>query len=164
MIEYRDLYDRNKQVTGKTFIKGEQVPEGYFYLIVIIVIKNSEGKYLIQKRVKRKGGKWALTGGHPKAGENSLEGIKEEVKEELGIDIKNENPVLFKENTHNDQFFDLYYLEKDIDIKDIHIQKEEVDEVKWASRDEIIKMYENSGFHEGHYKVFLDYLKYEESK
>ena len=41
MVEYRDLYDANKCVTGKTFIKGEQVPKGYFYLIVIIVIKNS---------------------------------------------------------------------------------------------------------------------------
>lgn len=64
MVEYRDLYDVNKCVTGKTFIKGEQVPKGYFYLIVIIVIKNGLDKYLIQKRVERKGGKWALTGGH----------------------------------------------------------------------------------------------------
>ena len=94
MVEYRDLYDANKCVTGKTFIKGEQVLKGYFYLIVIIVIKNSLDKYLIQKRVERKGGKWALTGGHPKAGESSLEGIKEEVKEELGIDINNDNVKL----------------------------------------------------------------------
>lgn len=53
MIEYRDLYDENKQVTGKTFIKGEQVPKGYYYLIVTIVIKNND-KYLIQKRVEKR--------------------------------------------------------------------------------------------------------------
>ena len=52
MVEYRDLYDKNKKVTGKTFIKGEQVPNGYFYLIVVIVIKTGD-KYLIQKRVER---------------------------------------------------------------------------------------------------------------
>ena len=164
MVEYRDLYDVNKCVTGKTFIKGEQVPKGYFYLIVIIVIKNGLDKYLIQKRVERKGGKWALTGGHPKAGESSLEGIREEVKEELGINIENDNPILFKEITHNDQFFDLYFLEKDIDINDIHIQKEEVDGVMWVTRDEIIKMHEKGEFHEGHYNVFLDYLNYKENK
>lgn len=159
MVEYRDLYDENKQVTGKTFIKGEQVPKGYYYLIVTIVIKNND-KYLIQKRVERKGGRWALTGGHPKAGETSLEGIREEVKEELGIDITNDNPILFKTITHNDQFFDLYYLEKDININDIKIQKEEVDDVCYATKDEIIKMHNENKFHEGHYKMFEEYLKY----
>ena len=158
MIEYRDLYDENKQVTGKTFIKGEQVPKGYYYLVVTIVIKNND-KYLIQKRVERKGGKWALTGGHPKAGETSLEGIREEVKEELGIDITNDNPILFKTITHNNQFFDLYYLEKDININDIKIQKEEVDDVCYATKDEIIKMHNENKFHEGHYKMFEEYLK-----
>ena len=159
MIEYRDLYDENKQVTGKTFIKGEQVPKGYYYLVVTIVIKNND-KYLIQKRVERKGGKWALTGGHPKAGETSLEGIREEVKEELGIDITNDNPILFKTITHNDQFFDLYYLEKDIKLNDIKIQKEEVADVCYATKDEIIKMHNENKFHEGHYKMFEEYLKY----
>ena len=33
MAEYRDLYDANKKPTGKTFIKGMQVPKGYYYLI-----------------------------------------------------------------------------------------------------------------------------------
>ena len=159
MIEYRDLYDENKQVTGKTFIKGEQVPKGYYYLIVTIVIKNND-KYLIQKRVERKGGRWALTGGHAKAGETSVEGIREEVKEELGIDITNDNPILFKTITHNDQFFDLYYLEEDININDIKIQKEEVADVCYATKDEIIKMHNENKFHEGHYKMFEEYLKY----
>lgn len=159
MIEYRDLYDENKKVTGKTFIKGEQVPKGYYYLIVTIVIKNND-KYLIQKRVEKKGGKWALTGGHPKAGESSLEGIRAEVKEELGIDITNDNPILFKTITYNDQFFDLYYLEKDININDIKIQKEEVADVCYATKDEIIKMHNENKFHEGHYKMFEEYLKY----
>lgn len=159
-MEYRDLYDINKKPTGKTFIKGEQVPIGYYYLIVIVVIKNTKGEYLIQKRVVKKGGKWALTGGHPKAGETSLEGIIEEVREELGLDVSNDNLVLFKTNTNNDQFFDLYYLEKDIDINDIKIQKEEVAGVKWATKEEIIKMYDDSNFHEGHFKVFKDYLDY----
>ena len=115
---------------------------------------------MIQKRVERKGGRWALTGGHPKAGETSLEGIREEVKEELGIDITNDNPILFKTITHNDQFFDLYYLEKDININDIKIQKEEVADVCYATKDEIIKMHNENKFHEGHYKMFEEYLKY----
>ena len=47
-MELRDLYDENKNVTGLTFVKGEQVPKGYYYLIVAIFIQNSKGEFLIQ--------------------------------------------------------------------------------------------------------------------
>ena len=160
-MEIRDLYDANKEVTGLTFVKGEQVPKGYYYLIVAIYIQNSKGEFLIQKRVERKGGKWATTAGHPKAGESSLEGLITEVREEIGIDLRGDNPILFETWNKNDQFFDIYYLKKDIDLNDIKIQEEEVDGVRWASIDEINEMYKNDEFHDGHYIMFekcLDYL------
>ena len=47
-MEIRDLYDVNKNLTGKTFVKGEQVPNGYYYLIVAIILENSKGDFLIQ--------------------------------------------------------------------------------------------------------------------
>ena len=159
-MEIRDLYDKNKKVTGKTFVKGEQVPIGYYYLIVAIFIENSKGEFLIQKRVLRKGGKWATTAGHPKAGETSLEGLCEEVREELGIDITKEKPILFETWNYNDQFFDIYYLKKNIKLEDITIQEEEVDGVKYATINEIKEMYNKGKFHENHYELFKKCLKY----
>lgn len=158
-MEYRDLYDKNKQITGKTFIKGEQVPIGYYYLIVKIIIKNDNNEYLIQKRVINKGGKWSLTGGHPKAGESSLEGITTEVQEELGINIKDEKIKLMKTITHNDQFYDIYYLKKNIDIEDIIIQEEEVEDVMWATKEEIIEMNKNNLFHKGDFDILKETIK-----
>ena len=159
-MELRDLYDENKMVTGKTFVKGEQVPKGYYYLIVAIYIQNSSGEFLIQKRVERKGGKWATTAGHPKAGETSLEGLFTEVEEEIGIDLRQDKPILFETWNKDDQFFDIYYLKKDIDLKNIKIQEEEVDGVRCASIDEIKEMYKNNQFHEGHYIMFEKCLAY----
>ena len=159
-MEIRDLYDSNKRITGKTFVKGEQVPKGYFYLIVAIFIQNSKGEFLIQKRVARKGGKWATTAGHPKSGETSLEGLITEVEEEIGIDIRNDNPILFNTWNVNDQFFDIYYLKKDIDLKQIKIQPTEVDGVKWASIEQIKQMKQENKFHDGHYMMFLKCLEY----
>lgn len=163
-MEIRDLYDKNKKATGKTFIKGEQVPKGYYYLIVAIIIENSKGEFLIQKRVPRKGGKWSITAGHPTSGQSSLEGLMTEVKEELGLDISLDKPILFKTITHNDQFFDVYYLKKDIDINEITIQKEEVDAVMWAKRTQIKEMNEKQFFHEGHYNMYLECLKHLDEK
>ena len=43
---------------------------------------------MIQKRVKKKDGKWATTGGHPVSGETSKQGIIREIKEETNLDIQ----------------------------------------------------------------------------
>ena len=46
-----------------------------------IVLKNKDGKVLI---LKHNTGKWLLPGGKINKGENSLEGLKREIKEETG--------------------------------------------------------------------------------
>jgi len=131
---------------------------GKYILMVVIFIENDNHEFLIQKRSIDKGGKWATTGGHPKSGESSLEGIINEVKEELGIDI--EKPILFKQASGKYSFCDLYYLNKNIDVQDIVIQKEEVDDIKWASQEEIEKLYQDNEFNKGHYMMFKDCLEY----
>lgn len=71
-MEKRDLYDEDKELTGKTILKGEKIPEGYYYLTVIVWIENSKNKFLIQRTSYLKYHMYATTGGHPKSGENSL--------------------------------------------------------------------------------------------
>lgn len=64
-MEKRDLYDENKKLTGETIFKGEKVPNGRYYITVVVWIQNDKGEFLIQKRVLKKDGKWSTTGGHP---------------------------------------------------------------------------------------------------
>ena len=78
-MEKRNLYNENRELLGKTIFKDEAIPDGSFILMVLGFIENSDGQYLIQKRSEIKGGEWAFTGGHPKHGESSLEGIKTEI-------------------------------------------------------------------------------------
>lgn len=157
-MEYRDLYNIDRTLTGEKILKEEIVPENKYIMMVVIFIENDNHEFLIQKRSITKGGKWATTGGHPKSDETSLQGIITEVKEELGIEIQ--NPILFKQASGKDTLCDLYYLKQNIDINDIIIQKEEVDEVKWASIDEINSLMEKDEFNKGHYMMFKDCLEY----
>lgn len=157
-MEKRDLYNQNKELTGLTIFKDEGIKEGYYILMVVAFIQNNEGKFLIQKRSESKGGEWAFTGGHPKAGETSLEGIKTEVKEELGIEI--DNPILFKEARGKNTFCDLYYIKQDIDLNKVIIQEEEVSSVKFATKEEIDDLFKNGLFKKGHYMMFKDCLEY----
>ena len=121
-MEKRDLYDANFNLIGKTIEKNEEIPKNTYILIVAVFIQNDKDEFLIQKRSLNKDGKWATTGGHPKAGETSLEGILTEVKEELGITIN--EPTLFK-RVHDDKYFcDLYYIKENVDISEVHLQTE----------------------------------------
>lgn len=157
-MEIRDLHDINRKLIGKTIKRGDEIPENTYIMMVVIFIQNDNNEFLIQKRSIDKGGKWATTGGHPKSGESSLQGILTEVKEELGIKIG--NPILFKQANGKNTVCDLYYIKDNIDISNITIQNEEVDDVKWATVDEINNLMNNDEFNKGHYMMFKDCLEF----
>ena len=140
MSELRDLYDINSERTGKTFYKGDSIPEGYYPMVVMAVIRNSKGEFLMQKRVESKGGDWGVTGGHPKAGETPIEGMITEVKEELGLDFSKDDFTLYDSGCDGNDCYKMYLVNKDIDLNDITIQKEELTEVRWFSTKELDKM------------------------
>lgn len=157
-MEYRDLYNDKRELTGERILKNDTIPDNRYIMMVVIFIENNNHEFLIQKRSSNKGGKWATTGGHPKSGESSLEGIVAEVREELGITIN--SPTLFKKAEGKNTFCDLYYLKKEVDLSELTIQEEEVENVKWASIDEIRKLMENDSFNKGHFMMFQDCLEF----
>ncbi len=159
-MELRDLYNEKRILTGKTIEKGKDVPLGFYYITVVVFIENSKNEFLLQKRVMAKDGKWATTGGHPVSGESSLEGMVTELKEELGLDVKQNELTLFKSIMTNDDFVDLYYLKRDIDISDIVLQKEEVDDVKWFTREEINELIKENIFSELHLEFYNDCIDF----
>ena len=159
-MEKRDLYDENKILTGETIYKGQEVPKGRYYITVVVFIQNDKNEFLIQKRVAKKDGKWATTGGHPVSGETSKQGIITEIKEELGINVIENNIILFKTLKTEDDFVDIYYLKENINIDKIKIQEDELEDVKWASKQEIEKLIENGQFSESHTEFIRDCLEF----
>lgn len=164
MKEKRDLYDAERNLTGRTIFKGEETPDGTYIVVVLVFIQNSEGKFLIQKRSARKNGKFATTGGHPKSGEDSIQGIITEVKEEIGIDIKPKDLQLYFGGKSDEEkvFFDDYYVKMDIpNIENLKLQDEEVESVHWFSIDEIKNLMKEDKFFKNHYEEFeilLDWI------
>ena len=159
-MEKRDLYDENKQKTGEVIEKGQPIPNGRYYITVVVWMQNSEGKFLIQRTVPEKYHMWATTGGHPKSGENSLEGIVTEIKEELGLNVNPDELKLFKTIKTEDDFVDLYYLKHDFNIEEITVQKEEVEDVKWASIEEIESLINEKLFFFFYFEFYRDCLDY----
>lgn len=146
-MEIIDLYDNKKQKLNKTMIRSAGEPEeGEFKLSVHAWLLNSRGELLIQKRnenLKRNPGKWAFTGGAVDTNETSLEGAIREVKEEIGIDIKDDEIEYLLSFKREKGFVDIWLVKKDIAIDELVLQKEEVSEAKWVSLNELIKLAEN---------------------
>ena len=68
--------------------------------------------------------------------------------------MTNKEITLFKTIKTEDDFVDLYYLKADVDINNVVMQKEEVEDVKWASIEEINKLIETKKFSDSHAEFF----------
>ena len=166
-MEKRDLYDERRNLTGETIFKEESIPDGKYIIVVLVFIQNSEGNFLIQKRSERKNGLYATTGGHPKSGESSLEGIITEVKEEIGLELDPNNIQLYFSGKSDEKrvFWDDYYIKMDVpDIKKLKLQEEEVATVEWFSEDEINKLIKENKFFKNHIEEFEKLIKWLENK
>jgi len=160
--EKRDLYDINGNLTGKTYFKGDLVPDGFYPMVVMIAIQNKKGEFLMQKRVPRKGGDWGVTGGHPKAGQTCEEGIITEVQEELGINIANKKFEVFNSGCDGKDCYKMYYIQLDIKENEFTIQEDELTEIRWFSVEELNNMVKRKELNQDQIDFFLkctNYLK-----
>lgn len=164
MKELRDLYNEKSEKTELTYYKGDTIPEGYYPMVVMIAIQNNEGKFLMQKRVLEKGGDWGVTGGHPKSGETPYEGIITEVKEELGINISNNEIILFNEGCDGTDCYKMYYTKLDKSIDEFKIQESELTEVKWFTMEELENMVKEKILNENQVAFFIKCQNFINSK
>ncbi|MDV4152355.1 NUDIX domain-containing protein [Clostridium sp. AL.422] len=149
-MELWDIYDKNRNLTGRKIERGGEFSKDEFHLVVHVCIFNSKNEMLIQQRQPWKNGwpnMWDLTvGGSALAGETSTDAAERETLEEIGytIDLSNERP--FFTINFDTGFDDYYIIEKDIDIKDLTLQYEEVQSVKWANKDEVLQLINEGTF------------------
>ena len=160
-MEILDIYDNNGNTTGKTIIRGDRnvsLKENEHIAIAVIFIENSKGEFLIQKTSKEKGEKYSSTGGHVDSGETPLQAIKREVKEELGINIDNDLIMEYGFLLYDMPLRYIFYLKKDIEIKNIRVQKEEVESVQYMSISQIYELIDKNEMVESHGIMFKELL------
>lgn len=146
-MEYWDIYDKNKQKTGRTMKRNDWcLADDEYHLTVLGVIVRPDGRFLITKRVMTKSwapGWWEVSGGGVRAGESSKDAVIREVREETGLDISNaEGGFLFDYHRENpgegdNYFVDVYRFVMDFDESDLNFQEVEIDGYMLATLDEI---------------------------
>lgn len=144
-MEFVEMFDNKRKPLGKVTERYNNI-EGEYSQGSHVWIINSKGELLIQKRTPTKKlypNLWSITSGGTDTGETTLETAFREVKEELGIELKLEEVELMMSYKRNHDFVDVWLVRKDIDLKNIVMQPEEVAEVKWVTAEELNEMIQN---------------------
>jgi 8-oxo-dGTP pyrophosphatase MutT (NUDIX family) len=161
-MELLDIYDNEGNKTGKVIKRGDksvQLSENEHIAVAVIFIENNKGEFLMQKTSTEKGGLFSSTGGHIDSGETPLSTIRREVEEELGINVDNDTIEEYGFILYDKPLRYMFYLKKDIDINDIKVQEEEVEYVKYMTKEEILKLIENKQITESHGIIFNKILE-----
>lgn len=88
-MEKWDLYDEKGRLSGRSMVRGEPIPKGFYHLVSDILVRHTDGGYLLMQRDFRKpnyGGYFEMSaGGSALMGEDALTCAKRELREETGI-------------------------------------------------------------------------------
>ena len=154
--EFFDVLNSWGEYTDKIASRKDCHENGLWHKAVVVFIISSDNKFvLLQQRSSSKRlwpNLWDITaGGHVLAGELGYHAVIRETQEELGVQLKaadlefigattSEN---IKDDIINRHYNEYYIAHKDIQIKDITLQEEEVQNIKWFDVEEIVKKMKN---------------------
>lgn len=141
-MEVWDAYTKNfEKIEGMTLIRGETIPKGMYHLVSDIIVRHTDGEYLLMQRDERKrfGGMWEATaGGSALRGESPLACAVRELREETGIksdDLREVGHIV----SQNTIYFE-YLCITDCDKNSIVLQEGETSAYKWVGKNELINM------------------------
>lgn len=145
-MELWDLYDENRTLLGKTHVRGVPLQEGEYHLVTDIWLVRQDGKVLITKRHPKKiwGNMWECTGGSALAGEESRHSAARELAEEVGVAVDPAELKLLNTIRIKDRFVDTYAVVRDLEVKDLTLQAEEVIDAKFVDFTELTQIWQNN--------------------
>ena len=141
-MEFNDIYDGQRRLTGRLHRRGERWKKGEYGLVVCVWVYDGQGKLLLTRRAPEKtfAGTWENSGGAAKAGETSLQAIRRELFEETGIRAEESEFELLGSGRDHNSFFDYYCLHRQIPLEQIVLLPGETDDVQWATFEQVHDM------------------------
>lgn len=134
-MEFNDIYDRNRKLTGRVHRRGSKWGTGEYGLVVCVWVYDGKGNLLMTRRAPQKSfaHTWENPGGAAQAGETSLQAIRRELFEETGIRAEESDFELLSSTRDAHYFYDHYCLKSTVSLDQIVLLPGETDGVKWVS-------------------------------
>ena len=143
-MEWNDIYDEDRNLTGRVHKRGTHWKRGEYGLVVCVWVYDGQGRLLMTRRAPEKSfpGTWENSGGAAKAGETSLQAITRELHEETGIRAAEEEFELIGSDRDKNIFYDFYCLKRQTPLSEIVLLPGETDDAKWVTLEEVHRMIE----------------------
>ena len=134
-MEYNDIYDKDRNPTGRVHLRGTRWNPGEYGFVVCVWVYDGKGKLLLTRRAPEKSfpGTWENSGGAVKAGETSRQAIARELFEETGIRAEEDAFELLDTGLDGNTHYDYYCLRRDVPLSEIVLLPGETDDVRWAT-------------------------------
>lgn len=149
MSEFWDIYDKNRNLTGRIHERGKPLADGEYHLVVHIWVQNENGDFLITKRAADKipfPNCWECTGGSALAGETSLDAALRETLEETGIDHRASEKRCVISYRRGDWFGDVWLFRTSFSLADVVLQDGETTDKRMADKETVLKMKQDGTF------------------
>ena len=157
MEEFFDVLKSTGEYANQVASREECHKRGLWHkAIAVFILSNDNKKILLQQRSANKKlwpNLWDIAaGGHVLAGELGYQAVIRETKEEIGLDVRKDELEFIgatssenlKGEIVNRHFNEYYIVHKDVDVKDLKLQPEEVQDIKWFDRDEVVNRIKNN--------------------
>ena len=143
-MEFNDIYDKDRNLTGRIHKRGTPWHRGEYGLVVCVWVYDGNGKVLMTRRAPEKSyaGTGENSGGAAKAGETSRRAIARELFEETGIRAGEDEFELIGTDRDRMAFYDFYCLKRQTPLEEIVLLPGETDDAKWVTLEEIHGMIE----------------------
>ena len=142
MAEYNDIYDKDRNLTGRIHRRGTRWQDGEYGMVVCVWVHDGNGRLLLTRRAPEKTvpGTWENSGGAVQAGENSRQAIARELFEETGIRAEQEEFEFLESGSDHNTHYDFYCLQRKVPLEDIVLLPGETDDVMWATFAQVHEM------------------------
>lgn len=164
-MEIWDGYLMDGTLANRDLVRGEAIPKGLYHLVCEILVRHTDGDYLLMRRDPRKpnyGGYYEATaGGSALKGEDKLSCAKRELLEETGIGSDDLQEI--GRYTSHDTIYYNYLCITNWDKSAITLQEGETTSYKWISENDFIDFVNSEqiiGSQRVHYHDFLAEMGY----
>lgn len=141
-VELWDAVDEEENPAGFLLIRGDSIPQGFFHIVVEVLIRHLDGRFLLMRRAlekKKVPGRWeASASGSVLCGEDSLSAALREVREETGIDRGTFTFYARKIYPELGVIFHNYHCLTDFPPTAITLQEGETMDFRWVDREDFL--------------------------
>lgn len=141
-MEWNDVYDKDRNFTGRTHMRGTPWRRGEYGLVVCVWVHDGRGRLLLTRRAPGKSyaGTWENSGGAVKAGETSRQAIVRELWEETGIRADPADFEYLSSGRDRNTHYDFYCLRSRVPREKLVLLPGETDDAKWVTFPQVHEM------------------------